>query len=99
MVWNYRVIAHKQVFYIHEVYYNDNGDICGISEEPMHPQGTSLAELKRDPEHFLLAFNKPVLKKEKIKFAEMDAMKNRTVGMKSKRLGKTSSRKQQRINK
>jgi len=76
MVWNYRVIEHKRVFYIHEVYYNDNGDICAISEEPMHPHGTSLEELRRDAEHFLLAFNKPALKKAKIKFELMDAEKD-----------------------
>ena len=52
MVWNYRVIEHKRVFYIHEVYYNDNGDICAMSEDPMQPHGTSLAELKRDRRAF-----------------------------------------------
>lgn len=78
MVWNYRVIEYKRVFHIHEVYYNDDGSICAISEDPMHPSGTSLEELKRDAEHFLLAFDKPVLKKSKIKFAEMDALKEST---------------------
>ncbi|MBI4686936.1 MAG: hypothetical protein HY756_04030 [Nitrospirae bacterium] len=36
MVWNYRVIEHDRFFAIHEVYYNDKGDITAISEDPMH---------------------------------------------------------------
>jgi hypothetical protein len=34
MSWNYRVIEHDKMFYIHEVYYNANADICAISETP-----------------------------------------------------------------
>ncbi len=73
MVWNYRVIKTDKVFAIHEVYYNEDGTICAISEDPMYPHGESIKELKGDAEHFLLAFNKPVLKREKIKFAPMDS--------------------------
>ena len=36
-MWNYRVIEHEEMFYIHEVYYNDKGEITAISEDPMHP--------------------------------------------------------------
>lgn len=74
MVWNYRVIEHDKLFYIHEVYYNDNGDITAISEDPMHPHGETLEELKNDMEYFLQALSRPVLQKEKIKFAKMDGM-------------------------
>jgi len=77
MVWNYRVIEHDRFFAIHEVYYNDKGDITAISEDPMHPQGETLKELKNDMKYFLQAFNRPVLKKDEIKFAPMDGVKNK----------------------
>ena len=77
MVWNYRVIEHDRFFAIHEVYYNDKGDITAISEDPMHPQGETLKELKNDMKYFLQAFNRPVLKKEEIKFAPMDGTENK----------------------
>jgi len=77
MHWNYRVIKSEDVFHIHEVYYNAKGDICAISEDPMCPHGETLKELKSDMEHFLQAFNRPVLKREKIKFAPMDGMEEK----------------------
>lgn len=77
MIWNYRVIEHDGLFYIHEAYYNDNGDITAISEDPMHPHGENLKELKGDMEYFLQAFNRPVLKKDEIKFAPMDGVEDK----------------------
>jgi len=77
MVWNYRVIEHDGLFYIHEAYYNDNGDITAISEDPMHPQGETPEELKNDMKYFLQAFNRPTLKKDEIKFAPMDGVKDK----------------------
>ena len=92
MVWNYRVIEHDGLFHIHEVYYNDNGSICAISEDPMHPHGESLEELERDMEHFLQAFDRPVLKKEKIKFAEMAGMNSKPARGMIKRVAKARPR-------
>ena len=77
MFWNYRVIEHDRFFAIHEAYYNDNGDKTAISEDPMHPQGETLKELKNDMKYFLQAFNRPVLKKDEIKFAPMEGMENK----------------------
>lgn len=77
MIWNYRVIEHDRFFAIHEVYYNDKGDITAISEDPMEPSGQTLEELKGDLEYFLQVLNKPVLKKNKIKFAPMDGIGNK----------------------
>ena len=77
MIWNYKVIEHDSFFVIHEVYYNDKGDITAISEDPMHPQGETLKELKNDMKYFLQAFNRPVLKKDEIKFAPMEGMENK----------------------
>jgi hypothetical protein len=88
MFWNYRIIEYDEIFYIHEVYYNDNGNISAISEDPMHPQGKTLNELKGDMEYFLQAFNRPGLKKEEIKFAPMDGVDSKPVNRKTKRTGK-----------
>ncbi|MBM4055739.1 MAG: hypothetical protein FJ264_13975 [Planctomycetes bacterium] len=71
MTWNYRVIADKEVFRIHEVYYNDAGDITAISEDPIVPEGETLEELKGDLEYYFAALKSPVLKKDEIKFASM----------------------------
>jgi hypothetical protein len=71
-VWNYRVIEHEEMFYIHEVYYNSKGEITSISEDPMYPCGENIDELRSDMEHFLQAFSRPVLKKEEIRFAPLE---------------------------
>jgi len=72
MSWDYRVIEHDGMFTIHEVYYNDKGDITSISKDPMGPSGDTLDELKVDIEYFLQALDMPVLKKEEIAFAPGD---------------------------
>ena len=69
MNWDYRVINHDGMFTIHEVSYNDRGDITSISQDPMGPSGDTLEELKDDMEYFLQALEMPVLKKEEIVFA------------------------------
>jgi hypothetical protein len=79
MFWNYRVLEHDKMFYIHEVYYNDNGDITAISEDPMHPHGETPEELKNDLEYFCQAFKRPILKEEEIAFAPMDGLKSKIV--------------------
>jgi hypothetical protein len=94
-MWNYRVIEHEKMFYIHEVYYNDKGEITAISENPMHPCGESLDELKSDMEYFLQALNRPVLKKEEIRFALMDGMGTNISSGKTKGARKTHTRKRQ----
>lgn len=42
MTWNYRVIENEGMFHIHEVYYNDKGEITAISEDPIAPAGETL---------------------------------------------------------
>ena len=50
--WNYRVIKcdtdENIVYRIHEVYYNDNGEIEGFIEDPVHASGESFEELLSD---------------------------------------------------
>jgi hypothetical protein len=72
MPWNYRVIENKGMFHIHEVYYNDKGEIIAISEDPIAPAGETLEELKGDLKYCQQAVKRPVLKKEEMKFANMD---------------------------
>ncbi len=70
--WNHRVVkrhdkkAKITTFQIHEIYYNDNNEIEGWTESPVEPMGESMAELKKDLQHFFEALEKPVLE-EKIK--------------------------------
>jgi hypothetical protein len=73
------------MFYIHEVYYNDNGDITAISEDPMHPHGETPEDLKNDLQYFSQAFKRPILKKEKITFAPMDGMESGKVKRKGRK--------------
>ena len=67
--WDYRVIERGGAFTVHEVHYNEKGDIISISEDPMGPSGETLEELKADMEFFLQALGRPVLRKEDIEFA------------------------------
>ena len=71
MTWNYRVIEDKEKFRIHEVYYNDAGEITAISEDPIVPEGETLEELKDGLEYYFAALESPVLKKDELKFASM----------------------------
>jgi hypothetical protein len=74
--WRYRVVRKdvpdlyssgnvEEIFTIHEHY---TGDIYGekgiITVRPMHPQGESVEELRRDIELMLKAFDHPVLEDE-----------------------------------
>lgn len=49
-MWNYRIVRKQldtgeESFQVHEVYYNDDGNIFAISEEPISPSGETAAEL------------------------------------------------------
>ena len=81
MSWNYRVVKRyqdvvggrgsKEYFYsIHEVFYNSNGDIVSISEEPAGPENESFEELRGEVTRMLDAMGKPVLDYDQIEFGE-----------------------------
>jgi hypothetical protein len=68
--WNYRVFHtlygtskedEEDGFDIREVYYDDNGDIAGISSGGCSPYGDSEKELTNDLKHMCDAFLKPFL--------------------------------------
>lgn len=71
MTWDYRIIEDKENFRIHEVYYNDAGEITAISEDSIAPEGETLEELKDDLKYYFAALKRPVLKKDGIQFASM----------------------------
>ncbi len=70
MSWNYRVVktvtkiplGDMDISYgIHEVYYDENGDIVNISESLAHPLSDDLEGLKWSLERMMEACNKPVI--------------------------------------
>jgi undecaprenyl pyrophosphate synthase len=69
--WNYRVMrrhykyADKLTYEIHEVYYDDSGNVQRHTLEASDPFGETVEELKEDIELMLLAFDKPVLEYER----------------------------------
>jgi hypothetical protein len=65
MSWNYRVILQDDYYSIHEVYYDDDGNIESWTEQPVGIGGETLEELKGDLEYYKHALEKPVLKYDK----------------------------------
>ena len=63
--WNYRVVRRRRVSHdecsVHEVYYDDAGDISSWTENPIIPAGETLEELKEDFSKQLRALELPVL--------------------------------------
>lgn len=76
MTWNYRIIKKKtegfdEVYYeMHEVYYNDDGSIYALTENPIAPYGATIKELKQSLSYMQAAFEKKVLIDGKIKFVD-----------------------------
>ena len=46
---------------IHEVFYDEQGEIWTCTEEPVYPEGDTLEELRTDLEHYQRALGQPVL--------------------------------------
>ena len=63
--WNYRVMQQTKHGWtwceIHEVYYDDNGVVCGWTADPCWPQGETSDELWDDIKLMREACAKPVL--------------------------------------
>ena len=86
MSWNYRVCKKtfdkydpslhspedKYSVGIYEVYYNDNGDICLVSCNPIDPYGPTFEGLQQDFKLMQEAFDKPVLDLDTLEFAPVD---------------------------
>jgi hypothetical protein len=70
MTWNHRVIKYQtrnlfgdpDVGYaIHEVFYNNNGEVQGMTAEAVRPWGDTKDELRLELMRMLEALNKPDL--------------------------------------
>lgn len=65
MSWNYRVIAKEYKddveFYIHEVYYDADGNPNGYTKEPVPVSGACVKDIKWTLKHMKKAMKKPVL--------------------------------------
>lgn len=66
MSWNHRVVVEnkgteEEWWSIREVYYNDNGDICAMTEDGAGPIGDGLEELTWDMLHMMNALYKDVI--------------------------------------
>lgn len=66
-MWDYRVIEKDGIFTIHEVYYNEYGNIRMFSKSGITPIGESLDELRNMLNSMLKALNSPILNYYKIK--------------------------------
>lgn len=81
--WNYRIIKcikeakigktdYTDVVYrIHEVHYDEQDKIKGWTQDPIHPLGETVDELKSNLEQMMEAFKKPILIKENGKLIEI----------------------------
>jgi hypothetical protein len=87
MSWNYRVIRRSEIYYddltrsgsykcyevfIHEVYYDESGNIIGWSENAATITGHSKEELRGDLNLFNMALNKPILEEVDGKLVEVE---------------------------
>lgn len=75
--WNHRVVRKtnqfpiteiegEHEFSIREVYYNDAGEITGITENPVAPWGESEESLRNSIERMRSCFDNPILIEEDI---------------------------------
>lgn len=74
LVWNYRIVRRRFVhkdesgqehehfrYAIHEAYYDANGHVGGITENPVDPSGEDVEELRHDWISMADAFSQPIL--------------------------------------
>lgn len=59
----------KYEYRVHEAYYNNDGDICGLTGGAVEPYGNSIEELKAVLERMLKACDDPILDADKIDYA------------------------------
>lgn len=65
--WNYRVIRKRHLdsnnvsYQVHEVYYDDEGNVESWTENPVEPYGETAEALREEIRYFLQAFRRPIL--------------------------------------
>jgi hypothetical protein len=60
-LWNHRVVKQNELYTIREVFFEPGGAPHSWTAEPIHPQGETLEELKKEIERMLQACSEPVL--------------------------------------
>lgn len=79
MTWNYRLCkytykkdSYEEIYYeIREIYYNENGDICAVTENPAGLLAESPEEMKEVLKRIGIALEKDIVDLDTIKFADM----------------------------
>jgi len=66
MTFNYRVIKREGILEIHEVYYNDKGEIEFWDESPSWPIGNDIKELLEDLSKYESATELPILDEDEM---------------------------------
>lgn len=66
MTWNYRVVRHTmddgvKYYQIHEVYYDEDGKVIGMTEKGIAPFGDTTTELQLELNRMIECMAKPVL--------------------------------------
>ena len=65
MLWDYRVIKRmsrgQEVYVIHEVGFNENGEMDSITRDPVYPAAESAEELRTVLQGMLEAIDKPII--------------------------------------
>jgi hypothetical protein len=89
-MWNYRVVRKKSIYIdrtnkkervdytyaIHEAYYDENGHVEAITQEPVEPFGENVEELRHSWVMMAEAFGQPVLDDSNIPEPEYDRKKD-----------------------
>jgi len=76
--WNHRIVQKHELiddeFYyqVHEAHYNDDNELCAITEQGVIPLGSTVEELEQELNHMLEACKKPILIDGEINFASWD---------------------------
>jgi hypothetical protein len=61
MTWNYRIMNKNGLLGVHGVYYDGDGNIQGMDQDPNAPQAETIDELRTVLELMLEALEKPIL--------------------------------------
>jgi len=64
--WNYRVVRDAGTFSFREVYYDERGDVIGMTEQEAAPFGETISELVNDLHKMFQACALPILEIPKV---------------------------------
>jgi hypothetical protein len=99
-MWNYRVVRKKKIYIdptdkkervdytytIHEAYYDKNGHVGAITQDPVEPFGENIEELRHSWVMMAEAFGQPILDYDNIPEPEYDRKEDRIGSVLDERL-------------